>query len=99
MPQEYQRQCQSCGKVWHSLVKREKEIAASSRQGGIDQCAGATQTLSSCGMCGTGVRQRGQLAQDATKAELDRLRQCPQCGSASFNERIVDHAKQPQLRR
>jgi predicted nucleic-acid-binding Zn-ribbon protein len=24
------------------------------------------------------------------------LRQCPQCGSANFNERIIDHSKPPQ---
>jgi DNA-directed RNA polymerase subunit M/transcription elongation factor TFIIS len=96
MPQEYQRQCLACGKVWHSLASREKEIEKLNKTNNLEKLGGSLQAVGSCGMCGTGKVQAAQLKMDGNNVELSRLRSCPQCGSANFNERIIDHSKPPQ---
>jgi hypothetical protein len=43
--QEYQRQCQVCGKVWHSLVSREQQIHSLNKANSMQQCGGAMQSV------------------------------------------------------
>lgn len=83
--QEYQRQCQSCGKMWHSLVAREKQIGQSEK-------ANCCNSVAQCGNPAAQLQASGNL--DRNRSELQRLRSCPDCGSANFNERIVDHQNQ-----
>jgi uncharacterized Zn finger protein len=87
MPQEHQRQCQACGKVWHSLVSREKQVERDNKSNSCNVCAQ---------MCNPAAQLQAKHNAETNQSELSRLRQCPQCGSANFNERIIDHSKPPQ---
>lgn len=86
MPQEYQRQCQACGKVWHSLVAREQQLGSNQK---VNCCSG----LAHCGDPAASVQARRNL--EANQSEIANLKRCPQCGSAAYNERIIDHAQPP----
>jgi rubredoxin len=92
--QEYQRQCGVCGKVWHSLVSREKEIERSTKSSSMMACGSSMQACGSCGQVGTGTNAQSQRNLEAGRTDLQRLRSCPDCGSATYNERIIDHANQ-----
>src|SRR5215213_2122354 len=92
--QEYQRQCMGCGKVWHSLVSREKALSTKQAGDTLMMCGSAMQSCGSCGTVGSGTQAQASRNLDANAAELHRLRSCPQCGSASYQERIIDHANQ-----
>ncbi len=91
---EYQRQCLACGKVWHSLVSREEHIIKINELNSGMACGSALQACGTCGMTGTNDQLSAQRNIDANTNELTRLRSCPQCGSANFNERIIDYAEQ-----
>lgn len=92
--QEYQRQCQACGKVWHSLVSREKQIGISKTSNSMQMSGSSMQSCGSCGQVGTANNLQASRNLDANRSEIQRLKSCPQCGSANYNERIIDHAKQ-----
>lgn len=80
-PQEYQRTCKRCGTVWHSLVEREKTIEANNGQ--------FAQFCSAVGAAERGTRVSMDLIQQDEKNELTRLRKCPKCLSAAYDEKIV----------
>jgi len=80
--EEYRRTCRVCGKIWHSLLDREKVIKNDVKN---NQCEGIT----TC--CNPAARiqvQRNIAAQDS---EISRLRTCPVCKSANYSEEIVVH--------
>lgn len=79
MVQEYRRTCSRCGKVWHSLVAREKQIDTAKTQA-------AFATLGSC--CGDNSQNMRNI--EAGNEDLNRLRQCPDCKSSSYTEEILD---------
>lgn len=81
--QEYRRTCRACGKVWHSLVAREKEIQQRQFANGMQGLVGCCSPNTSATSIGTG---------QIIESELQRLRQCPECGSASYDEEIVDYS-------
>lgn len=81
--QEYKRTCTACGKVWHSLVAREKELTTAVG------CSG-------CQECGSACGDRPALAQfehnTASRQDvLIKLRTCPNCGSRIYREEIISH--------
>lgn len=77
---EYQRQCIQCGKVWHSLIARERQVS-------FDQNCNNCDQVAHC--CEPTARLQANRNTQATNSELDRLRKCPNCGSGTYNERIV----------
>lgn len=84
--EEYKRTCRECGKVWHSLVAREKQI-----QGNIksNACSGMGATCGgSWGGATQSVRNR-----EASEEILDKLRKCPNCGSKNFKQVIIHYEK------
>jgi ribosomal protein L32 len=87
--QEYQRQCMTCGKVWHSLVAREQEISRNQKSNNCNVVA------QGCG-CNPAAQLQAKRNTESNQSELSNLRKCPQCGSAKFNERIINHTKQTQ---
>ncbi len=89
MSQEYQRQCQACGKVWHSLVSREKQIASDNKSNTCNVIA------QGCG-CNPAAQLQAKRNAEANQSEIANLKKCPQCGSANYNERIIDYAQPPQ---
>ncbi len=91
---EFRRTCQVCGKVWHSLVSREKQIISSQKSNSLLACGGAMQSCGSCGTIGSGTQAQGARNVDANKSELQRLRSCPQCSSANYKEELINHANQ-----
>ncbi len=82
---EYRRTCKVCGKVWHSLVEREQKIAESSKEPGV---------------CSTCSNEQAEIAKGnaaTNEFELARLRQCPDCKSANYDETVVDHSAPPPV--
>lgn len=86
--QEFQRICNSCGKVWHSLISRENQIASSSKVDALNVCAQ---------MCNASAQAQSKRNMEANQSELARLRQCPNCGSVNYREFIIDHSRPPQM--
>jgi tetratricopeptide (TPR) repeat protein len=85
--QEYRRTCGNCGKVWHSLVQREKKI-----ESGIQ----FDKTFCLCNTCSGGKSSDAVISQskrniDAQSSTLDDLRKCPNCGSINYNEEILSY--------
>ena len=82
---EYKRTCKECGKVWHSLVDREKQI-----QGQIccDLCSG----FAFCTETGTAAQYSRNA--DANTSELNRLKKCPECQSSNYIEEIITFEKE-----
>ena len=92
MVQEYKRTCYSCETVWHSLKSRENAIkaGASAGVGQFGQLKESARSCSYCGMCGGTVITMGNKGADGSKVELDRLRSCPNCGSHSYFEEVLE---------
>lgn len=88
--QEYRRTCNACGKIWHSLVTRENQVVKSGQTDALNVCAQ---------MCNASAQQQAKRNFDANQSEIVRLRQCPQCGSSSYNEVLVDYSNEPPLPR
>jgi len=82
---EYKRVCNECGKIWHSLVEREKII---------DPNACNLDTLgefSSCGPNSASAQYRRNL--QALENTLSKLRKCPVCSSTNYTETIICYEK------
>jgi len=77
---EYRRTCRQCGKVWHSLASREKQLQQSKRS---SSCAEVTQC------CNPTARLQARRNVDANISEINRLRQCPICSSGNYDEVIL----------
>lgn len=84
---EYKRVCKECGKMWHSLVEREKMINPSGNCCDLD-------TLGEFNTCGTNsanaqYRRNIQSREDT----LSKLRKCPVCSSSNYIETIIYYEK------
>lgn len=79
---EYKRKCNQCGKIWHSLVNREKEISRKSFWGSIVSVGTALT-----GELGTSTQSQRNV--DAQTEQLDNLKRCPNCGSSDYTEKII----------
>jgi len=81
---EFKRTCQQCKKVWHVLEEREKKI-----QGNIqsNNCSQA----SFC--CNPGAQLQAKRNVEAGENELDKLKKCPECGSANYKEEVITYDK------
>lgn len=79
---EYRRTCRVCGKVWHSLVKRENQIKR-------DTFLNACQGFNYC--CNPGASLQANRNISANESEISRLRKCPECQSTNYSEEIIEH--------
>jgi hypothetical protein len=77
---EYRRECRQCGQVWHSLMKREAELARKESDSKTDVC---------CNCCDPNAQLQAKRNRDATQSELTRLKMCPKCQSSNYKETIV----------
>lgn len=80
--QEFKRTCNACGKVWHSLVSREEQLKKNAEANAWQICAGC---------CNPGTASQGIGTGQIIENEQTRLKQCPECGSASYTEEIVTY--------
>lgn len=94
--QEYKRTCNSCGKVWHSLVSREREMED------INSTYESKRANSLWGLIrGKPVRGRDMaccssnidMKNKESGTNLENLRKCPNCGSKNYTEDIVTYEK------
>lgn len=90
---EYRRTCQVCGKVWHSLPLREKQIESNVKTDAGMMCGGAMQNCGTCGALGGGTAAQASRNLDANQSELQRLKSCPECSSVNYKEEVIEHAK------
>ena len=81
---EYKRKCNECGKVWHSLALREKEI---SKEVGCNQW----NAIANC--CNPSAQLQAKRNVDANQTELDKLRKCPNCASQNYHEEVLIYEK------
>jgi hypothetical protein len=82
---EYERVCNVCGKVWHSLVDREKQLKTNA----LCNVCGSFST------CGTGAGQAQYTRNiDANIDTINELKKCPQCGSNNYTEKVIYYEKQ-----
>ena len=84
--QEYKRKCNQCGKVWHSLVDREKQLEEGVK---CDACIQTSTALS--GNLGSATQSKRNVA--AGQNSLESLRKCPKCGSQNYKEDIISYEK------
>lgn len=77
---EYKRTCNECGKVWHSLVDREKFLKTS-------------LFGDACGMCGSPNQAQYSRNYNANESSLAKLNSCPSCGSTNYTQEIVYYDK------
>ena len=85
---EYKRTCQVCGKIWHSLIARENQVAQNIKSNNCNR------GLAICSCNPVGNAEAAQLTRniEANQSEIQRLRSCPQCSSVNYREEIVSHA-------
>ncbi len=84
--QEYQRRCNECKKLWHSLVSREQQVAKDIKLSSLVQASTA---------CGgnMGAATQSQRNVQSQQDLLDKLKRCPNCGSKNYSEKIVAYEK------
>ena len=79
---EYRRTCRICGKVWHSLASRESQLK---KQEADSNCAIAAN----CCNPHEAAMLQAKRNQQASQSEIARLKRCPECGSANYDEALV----------
>ena len=84
--QEYKRTCNECGKVWHSLISREKEIHKDVK---------SNACIQACTACGGNLDAATQSKRSVESQTdlLDKLRKCPECGSRNYTEKVITYEK------
>lgn len=82
MVEEYKRKCNKCGKVWHSLVSRERGLKAGAQ---TDACVGALNATAGNSV----MTAHNQRSTDTKRGTLEQLKCCPNCGSRDYEEEIV----------
>ena len=84
MVKEYKRKCNECGKVWHSLESRERQINKNIGSNAFSQAA----------FCGNpGAQLQAKRNVEAAQTELERLKKCPECGSMNYTEEVITYEK------
>ncbi len=83
MVKEYERKCNKCGKIWHSLVSEEKGLQ---RQSLANAFVGIGNLGSS-----SGAFFSNKSLDIGNK--LDNLKKCQKCGSQNYSEKITKFEK------
>jgi hypothetical protein len=81
---EYKRKCNQCGKVWHTLAEREKEIERNMKNNNF-------QILGNC--CNPSAQLQAKRNVEAGGSELNNLKKCPYCGSSDYSESVHIYEK------
>jgi type I site-specific restriction-modification system R (restriction) subunit len=81
---EYKRTCNECGKIWHSLAKREKKLERS------ETMSNCQQGINACTCNPAATAQHRKNRQDTT-SEIENLKSCPECGSKNYDEEIIEY--------
>ena len=81
---EFKRTCQQCKKIWHVLEERENKVQKNVRD---NNCYQGTFC------CNPGAQLQAKRNVEAGEGELDKLRKCPDCGSANYKEEVIKYAK------
>lgn len=81
---EFQRKCKQCGKTWHVLESREKQIQKNMSSNNCQQ---------SLQCCDPGAQLQAKRNVEAGETELDKLQKCPECHSANYTEKVITYAK------
>lgn len=84
---EYKRTCNECGKVWHSLIEREKKINPHGNCCDQDSLG----EFNTCGTNGAQAQYRRNI--QSREDTLSKLRKCPECSSSNFMEVIIYYEK------
>lgn len=77
---EYRRTCRSCGKIWHSLLSRERQL-------NYQEFSSSCDSVAHC--CNPSARLQAQRNQHDNQAEIVRLKRCPECNSSNYDEVVV----------
>lgn len=80
---EIKRTCNQCGKAWHTLAGREKELAT-------NMC------LEACGSyrtCGSPHQAQYSHNFDSNHNELLETKKCPNCKSSNYEEEMIYYNK------
>ncbi len=83
---EFKRICNQCGKTWHSLESREKQIK---NDVGCNACI---QALTACGG-NTGAAVQSKRNVESQQDLYDKLHKCPSCGSGDYKEEEIIYEK------
>lgn len=86
MIQEYERKCNKCGKIWHSLKKEEDELQSGTK---LNALAGFATAISGNLAASAQASKNSQ----SSKARLEDLKKCPECGSRNYSEEISEFEK------
>lgn len=81
---EFRRECNACGKLWHSLATRELEIAKKASHNACMAIGDASNSSANA--------QR-YLNQHTLESSLEQLKKCPECHSGNYQETVVYYAK------
>jgi len=81
---EFKRTCLQCKKVWHVLEERENKVQKNVRD---NNCYQGTFC------CNPGAQLQAKRNVEAGESELDKLKKCPECGSANYKEEVITYDK------
>lgn len=86
MTKEIKCKCNQCGKIWHYLESRVKEIEKDISSNADLQMAGVT-------LFGMGAAIQAKRNLEAQKDLLDKLKKCPECGSHDIKKENIYYEK------
>lgn len=78
MTKEIKCKCNKCGKVWHYLESREKDI--------IDNIKTNAKVQAGFAFFNIGAATQAKRNVDAQKESLEKLKSCPNCGSRDVTQ-------------
>ncbi|NOR85832.1 hypothetical protein GQ473_06985 [archaeon] len=78
--QEYKRKCNECGKIWHSLISREKQIKKNAQDNNSQVCYNC---------CNADAQLQAKRNAESNESELDKLKKCPECSSSNYTEEVI----------
>ncbi|MEK6956163.1 MAG: hypothetical protein AABW52_05865 [Nanoarchaeota archaeon] len=82
---EFKRKCKQCGKIWHSLESREKQIKSNFNVNNLN-------VISNC--CNPSAQLQAKRNSEANQSDLDKLKQCPNCSSHNYSEEVIIYEKE-----
>ncbi|MCK9568001.1 hypothetical protein M0R72_03535 [Candidatus Pacearchaeota archaeon] len=86
MVEEYERECNKCGKIWHSLKKDEENLIGQQKLNGL---IGFSTAFSGNLATSAQANRNAQASNDRLKD----LKKCPKCGSQNYSEKITRFEK------
>ena len=81
MVKEFKCKCNQCGKIWHYLESREKELEKNIKSNAGSQAAFA--------LFNVGAALQAKRNVEAQQDLLDKLKKCPECGSHDITKENI----------